>query len=38
MSPIYGEGEAEAFERLHYEIVRRDSQQEKLLQVLQDND
>jgi hypothetical protein len=38
MSPIYGEGEAEAFERLHCEIVRRDSQQEKLLQVLQDND
>jgi hypothetical protein len=38
MSPIYGEGEAEAFERLHSEIVRRDSQQEKLLQVLPDKD
>jgi hypothetical protein len=38
MSPIYGEGEAEAFERLHSEIVRRGSQQEKLLQVPQDKD
>jgi hypothetical protein len=32
MSPIYGEGEAEAFERLYSKIVKRDSQPEKLLQ------
>jgi hypothetical protein len=38
MSPIYGEGEAEAFERLHSEIDRRDSQQEKRLQGLGDKD
>ena len=36
MSPIYGEGEAEALERLYSEIVKRESHQEKLLQVFQD--
>jgi fructose-1,6-bisphosphatase len=36
MSPIYSEGEAKAFERLYSEIVKRESHQEKLLQVFQD--
>jgi hypothetical protein len=36
MSPIYGEGEKEAFARLCSKIAKRDSQQGKLLQVLQD--
>jgi hypothetical protein len=36
MSPIYGEGEDEAFERLHGKIKKRSSQPEKLLRVLHD--
>lgn len=32
ISLIYSEGETEAFERLQSEIIKRDSQQEKLLQ------
>jgi hypothetical protein len=36
MLPIYGEGEDEAFERLKSKINKRDSQQEKQLQVFQD--
>jgi len=36
MLPIYGEGEDEAFERLKSKINKRDSQQDKQLQVFQD--